>query len=69
MLLVVQELRSARELYAKEQAILREKAEALEHRLREQQAEQERMMAAKEKRLRDNRFGWGRGNVQPSCAC
>ena len=49
--------------------VLREKAEALEHRLREQQAEQERMMAAKEKRLRDNRFGWGRGNVQPSCAC
>ena len=50
-----QELRSAREMYAKEQAIMRAKAEELEHRLREQQQEQERLMAAKEKRLRDNR--------------
>ncbi len=34
---------------------MRQKAEELEKRLREQQAEQERLMLAKEKRLRDNR--------------
>jgi hypothetical protein len=49
-----QQLRSAREVYDREQAILRKKTDELEAQLREQQLEQERLMQAKERRMREN---------------